>query len=93
MVLPVHPVDQVELTKYIGTVKWLRNTKENTGDKCIFILDTTNGLQVYLSRKHPEIRNEQLKRKKKNFAWTEPELRVPCSDDHQVKERRRRKSE
>ena len=43
-------------------------------DKCIFTSDTINRLQVHVSCKHPEIRNEQLKRKKKNFARTEPEL-------------------
>ena len=41
--------------------------------ECIFTSDTVNGLQVHLSCKHPEIRNEQLKIKK-NFAWTDPEL-------------------
>lgn len=35
-----------------------------------------NGLQLHLSRKYPEIRNEQLKTKKKNFAWTDPEFEL-----------------
>ena len=43
-------------------------------DKCLFTSDAVNGLHVHLLRKHPEIRNEQLKTKKKNFAWSDPEL-------------------
>ena len=31
-------------------------------------------MQVHLARKHPEVRNEELKKKSKNFRWKNQEL-------------------
>lgn len=43
-------------------------------DHCKFSTESESGLQVHLGRKHPEIRNEDLYLKEKNFRWTNQEL-------------------
>ena len=41
---------------------------------CKFSTESEAGLQVHLARNHPEVRNEQLREKVKNFKWTEQKL-------------------
>ena len=41
---------------------------------CKFLTESGSGLQVHMARKHPEIRNEDLRPKEKNFRWTAQEL-------------------
>ena len=50
------------------------NTRKLKCQLCKFSTESKAGLQVHLARKHPEIRNEDLSQKEKNFRWTAQEL-------------------
>ena len=43
-------------------------------DLCKFSSDSKNGFQVHISVTHKGFHNEKLKKKRKNFKWTEPEF-------------------
>ena len=50
------------------------HTRELKCQLCKFSTENKAGLQVHMARKHPEIRNEDLHQKEKNFRWTTQEL-------------------